>query len=123
MKRLAQLNQEEKKEVGFQIVPYICELLASRAVQEAQTKRQTSIQFAAALMKECKQPVYCILKAINQASGEQYQPNAANILGDVMTLVQDPDFLALLDLKRRCKVYATHQAEDGSVQKIIITTP
>lgn len=123
MKRLADFKGEEKRQVGAKIIPYLCALLASKTIQDAQKKSQSLDSLAAALLKECKVPLMGLLAAMNRTPAEQYKPNAAVLLNDLRALLQDPDILALLSLNGKYKVHALYHAEDGSTQKIIFYAP
>lgn len=93
MKRLSEFTGDAAFDVVADLFPYLAEIARNPESRAASTK--SNLEFAAALLKHNKAAIKGILARLNEVPVEEYTCTAVSLINDALTLVTDPDLMAL----------------------------
>lgn len=99
--KLSDFKDERAIEVVADLLEPIGRIAANQ--DNAQARKGSPLQFAAAMLKNSKKEVMEILAVLSDTKPEDYHCTAASIFKDLLDMLNDPELMQLFGLRSQTK--------------------
>lgn len=115
--KLSEFADEKAIAVVADLLTPIGNIIKSKATAEARRSGGTSLEFAAAILKNNAADVKDMLAILSGEDPAKYHCTAATVLFDTMNMLADPDLIELFGLQSKTAASAGSASENTEAQE------